>query len=82
VTLEPCPMCAGAIVNARVGKLIYGAADPKMGAVHTLHRLCDDARFNHRLPVVRGVMAGECGRVLTEFFRARRMGRARRASLK
>ncbi len=73
VTLEPCPMCAGAIVNARVGKLIYGAADPKMGAVHTLHNLCNDQRFNHRLPVLRGVMADECARVLTEFFRRRRL---------
>ncbi len=72
VTLEPCPMCAGAIVNARVGRLIYGAADPKMGAVDSLHRLCNDDRFNHRLPVTRGVLADECGRVLTEFFRKRR----------
>ena len=72
VTLEPCPMCAGTIVNARVGRLIYGAADPKMGAVDTLYGLCRDGRLNHRLPVIRGVLAEECGRLLKEFFRARR----------
>jgi tRNA(adenine34) deaminase len=75
VTLEPCPMCAGAIVNARVGRLIYGAGDPKMGAVRSLHRLCDDRRFNHRLPVLPGVMADECAKVLTDFFRPRRIKR-------
>ena len=72
VTLEPCPMCAGAIVNARLGRLVYGASDPKAGAVHTLYRLCTDHRLNHRVDVTAGVLAGECGAVLTEFFRARR----------
>lgn len=72
VTLEPCPMCAGALVNARVPRLVYGAADPKMGCVTTLHRLCDDARFNHRMEVVPGVLADECGKLLREFFRAKR----------
>jgi tRNA(adenine34) deaminase len=72
VTLEPCPMCAGAIVNARVGRLIYGAADPKAGAVASLYRLCDDARLNHRPRVVRGVLAEPCGAVLRRFFAARR----------
>jgi len=72
VTLEPCPMCAGAIVNARVGRVIYGAADPKMGAVHTLYRLCDDGRLNHRLPVRAGVLGEACGEMLRAFFRARR----------
>lgn len=72
VTLEPCPMCAGAIVNARIGRLVYGAADPKMGAVRTLHRLCDDGRFNHRLPVRVGVLAEPCADLLRTFFRDRR----------
>lgn len=72
VTLEPCPMCAGALVNARVARLVYGAADPKMGCVHTLHELCTEPRFNHRLAVRGGVLADECGEVLTRFFRARR----------
>jgi len=69
VTLEPCPMCAGAIVNARVARLVYGADDPKAGAVRSLFRLCDDARLNHRLEVVSGVMADACGEVLSSFFR-------------
>lgn len=72
VTLEPCPMCAGALVNARIQRLVYGAADPKMGCVDTLHRLCTDARFNHRLSVESGLMARECAAVLVEFFRSRR----------
>jgi len=72
VTLEPCAMCAGALVNARVPRLVYGAADPKMGCVHTLHQLCTDTRFNHRLDVTPGVLAEECGTMLSEFFRQRR----------
>ncbi len=72
VTLEPCPMCAGALVNARVSRLVYGAADPKMGCVHTLHALCTDLRFNHRLDVTAGVLAEACGGVLRRFFQARR----------
>jgi tRNA(adenine34) deaminase len=72
VTLEPCPMCAGAMVNARLPRLVYGAADPKMGCVDTLYRLCSEPRFNHRLVVVRGVLAEECGAVLKAFFQARR----------
>lgn len=72
VTLEPCPMCAGALVNARIKRLVYGAADPKMGCVHTLYQLCNEPRFNHRIEVVAGVMAQECGKALTEFFRLRR----------
>lgn len=72
VTLEPCPMCAGALVNARVQRLVYGAADPKMGCVHTLHRLCEEPRFNHRLDVTAGVLAEECAQVLRDFFRVRR----------
>jgi tRNA(adenine34) deaminase len=72
VTLEPCPMCAGAMVNARLARLVYGAADPKMGCVDTLHQLCTDPRFNHRLEIVRGVMAEECAAALKAFFRQRR----------
>src|SRR5437867_4029173 len=60
VTLEPCPMCAGAIVNARIPKLVYGCADPKAGAVRTLYRICDDPRLNHRVEIVEGVMSDEC----------------------
>jgi len=72
VTLEPCPMCAGLIVNARVGRVVYGAPDPKAGAVRTLYRLLEDDRLNHRCEVVAGVMAGEAGALLTEFFRSLR----------
>lgn len=72
VTLEPCAMCAGAIVNARIPRLIYGCDDPKAGAVRTLYQICEDARLNHRLEVVPGVLADDCARVLREFFRARR----------
>ena len=72
VTLEPCCMCAGAIVLARIERLVYGAADPKAGAVDTLYRLCNDARLNHQVDVVAGVRARECGDLLTEFFRRQR----------
>lgn len=76
VTLEPCPMCAGALVNARVARLVYGAADPKAGAARTLFTLCDDPRLNHRMDVRPGVLADACGRVLTDFFKqARARGR-------
>lgn len=67
-TLEPCFMCAGALVNARVDRLVYGALDPKAGAVASLAQVCTDARLNHRLIVEGGVRAEECGRVLKEFF--------------
>jgi tRNA(adenine34) deaminase len=72
VTLEPCPMCAGAMVNARVGRLVYGATDPKAGAVESLMNLVADPRLNHRIPVTAGVQADEAGRLLVEFFAARR----------
>lgn len=72
VTLEPCPMCAGAIVNARIPRLVYGADDPKAGAVRTLYQLCEDERLNHRLEVVGGVCADECATLLREFFQAQR----------
>jgi tRNA(adenine34) deaminase len=72
VTLEPCPMCAGAMVAARVGRLVFGAVDPKAGACGSLYQLCADPRLNHELPVTGGVLAAECGRVLEEFFAGRR----------
>jgi tRNA(adenine34) deaminase len=72
VTLEPCPMCAGALVNARIARLVYGAADPKMGCVHTLHALCDDPQFNHRMEIKSGVQAQACAQILVDFFKARR----------
>ena len=72
VTLEPCCMCAGAIVLARIPTLVYGAADPKAGAVDTLYQLCGDDRLNHVVDVSGGVMAEECGAMLTAFFRAQR----------
>ena len=72
VTLEPCPMCAGAIVQARIPTVVYGAADPKAGAVRTLFQLLDDARLNHRCEIVAGVLAEPCGAILSDFFRRRR----------
>ena len=72
VTLEPCPMCAGAIVNARVPRLVYGCDDPKAGAVRTLHRLCEDERLNHRVQVTPGVMGEACADLLRAFFREQR----------
>jgi len=76
VTLEPCPMCAGAILQARIAELVYGAPDPKAGAVHSLFRLLDDQRLNHRVQTVCGVMIEECGSILTRFFQEqRRLGK-------
>ena len=72
VTLEPCPMCAGALVNARIPRLIYGAADPKMGAVDSLYQLCTDHRFNHRIDVTPGLFAQQSAKLLKDFFRERR----------
>lgn len=74
VTLEPCVMCAGAIINARVGRVIYGADDPKAGAARSLYRLLEDPRLNHRVTPVTGVLAAESASLLREFFRARRRG--------
>jgi tRNA(adenine34) deaminase len=76
VTLEPCPMCAGALVNARVDRLVYGATDPKAGAVGTLYDLAADPRLNHRFEVTAGVLEAECGQILKEFFRTLRAPRA------
>jgi tRNA(adenine34) deaminase len=72
VTLEPCPMCAGAIVQARVPMVVYGAADPKAGACHTLYQITNDSRLNHRCQVVAGVYADRCATLLTDFFIAKR----------
>ncbi len=72
VTLEPCAMCAGAMVLARIDRLVYGASDPKAGAAGSLLDLTRDARLNHRFPVERGVMADACGDLLKDFFRSRR----------
>jgi tRNA(adenine34) deaminase len=68
VTLEPCPMCAGAIVNSRISRVVYGADDPKAGAARTLYRLLEDPRLNHRCEVMPGVLADECAALLREFF--------------
>ena len=72
VTIEPCPMCAGAAVAARVAAIVYGAPDPKAGAVSTLYRIASDSRLNHRAIVISGVLAAECAALLTSFFRSRR----------
>lgn len=76
VTLEPCAMCAGAILQARIPLVVYGATDPKAGAVQTLYHLLDDFRLNHRAEVVAGVLAPQCGAILTQFFAdKRRLGK-------
>jgi tRNA(adenine34) deaminase len=72
VTLEPCPMCAGAIVQARIPRVVYGTVDPKAGAVKSLYRLLEDERLNHRCDVVEGVLAERCGQILSEFFQRKR----------
>ena len=72
VTLEPCVMCAGAVVNGRVGRLVFGATDPKAGAVGSLYDVPADGRLNHRPPVTAGVRAAECGDLLRSFFAGRR----------
>ena len=69
VTLEPCPMCAGAIVLSRIRRLVYGAADPKAGACRSLYRLLDDPRLNHRVIQTPGVLANECAALLLDFLR-------------
>ena len=73
VTLEPCPMCAGAIVQARLPFVVFGAADPKAGACETLYRITDDPRLNHRAQVIGGVLADRCAAVLSDFFAAKRL---------
>lgn len=79
VTLEPCVMCAGALVQARVSRIVYGATDPKAGATDSLYQICNDPRLNHQIPITRGVLGEECGTILKDFFRARRLeNKARR----
>jgi tRNA(adenine34) deaminase len=68
VTQEPCPMCAGAIVNARIERVVYGCDNPKAGAVRTLYQLLEDPRLNHRVLVEQSALASECGALLTQFF--------------
>lgn len=72
VTLEPCPMCAGALVAGRVGRLVFGTPDPKAGACGSLYNLCADPRLNHEVPVTAGVRQGECAALLTSFFEGQR----------
>jgi len=72
VTVEPCPMCCGAALHARLARVVYGAVDPKAGAVESLYRLLDDARLNHRVEAAGGVLAEECGAVLRRFFEPKR----------
>jgi tRNA(adenine34) deaminase len=72
VTIEPCAMCAGAMVHARIKRLIYGADDPKAGAVRSVVKLLENPQLNHRIEVHSGVLAGQCAEVLQEFFRGRR----------
>lgn len=72
VTLEPCPMCAGAILQARIPRVVYGAVDPKGGAVDTLYQILSDSRLNHRSDITSGVMEADCGALLTAFFREKR----------
>ena len=72
VTLEPCPMCAGAILQARLSKIVFGAEDPKAGAVRSCYQLLSDARMNHSAEVVGGVMSESCGKILTDFFTEKR----------
>jgi len=72
VTLEPCPMCAGALVLARIDRLVYGCDDPKTGACKSLYNIVQDERLNHRLEVTTGVLADECSKLLQDFFQHRR----------
>jgi tRNA(adenine34) deaminase len=80
VTLEPCPMCAGAIVNARVQRVVFGASDPKAGACGTLYNLVQDSRLNHRAELESGVLGAEASEILKSFFRECREGTIKRRS--
>ena len=81
VTLEPCPMCAGAILQSRIPRVVYGARDVKAGSVDSLYRLLNDERFNHQCEVKENVLADECGGLLTQFFRALREKKKKRKLL-
>lgn len=72
VTLEPCPMCAGAILQSRIPRVVYGARDQKAGCVDSLYQLLNDERFNHECDITEGILAEECGQILTDFFKALR----------
>jgi tRNA(adenine34) deaminase len=74
VTQEPCPMCAGALVNARIARLVYGCPNPKAGAVASLYSIVMDARLNHRMAVTAGILSAECAAVLSQFFADLRRG--------
>ncbi|MFQ3546648.1 tRNA adenosine(34) deaminase TadA [Halobacillus rhizosphaerae] len=80
VTLEPCPMCAGAILQSRIKKVVFGASDPKAGCVGTLMNLLNDERFNHQCEIEKGVLEERCGQMLTQFFRDLRAKRKRNKS--
>lgn len=80
VTLEPCPMCAGAALNARIPQVIYGAPDPKSGAVNSVFKLLNDARLNHRAEVVQGILQDQCGEILKRFFQKQRKNPHRNGS--
>ncbi|MBX3040169.1 MAG: tRNA adenosine(34) deaminase TadA [Bdellovibrionaceae bacterium] len=72
VTLEPCVMCAGALVQARIKRLVYGATDPKAGGTESLYQICSDPRLNHRMEITTGILRDECSGILSDFFRERR----------
>lgn len=72
VTLEPCPMCSGVIVNSRIDRVVFGAYDQKAGCCTTLYHLCNDERFNHRAEILGGVMEEECAKILSDFFKEKR----------
>ena len=72
VTIEPCPMCMGAIINARLDTLVFGAFDPKGGAAGSMYNLCDDGSLNHRVKVIPGIMEKECRELMQDFFRKKR----------
>ncbi|MBM7656457.1 tRNA adenosine(34) deaminase TadA [Neobacillus cucumis] len=82
VTLEPCPMCAGAIILSRVKRVVYGAKDPKGGCAGTLMNLLQDERFNHQCEVITGVLEAECGQMLSDFFRSIRDRKKRAKQIK
>ena len=77
-TIEPCAMCAGALVTARVKRLVYGATDERFGAVETLFRICDSGSLNHRMEITSGILADECKKLMQDFFRARRAAESKR----
>ncbi len=72
ITLEPCPMCAGAIIHARIGRVVYGASDAKTGAVESVYQMLSDVRLNHQPDITSGILAEQCSFILREFFRRRR----------